>query len=510
VTSAEPGSLPAQVKFAIIGAGFSGLGAAIKLLQAGYRDLVVLERAGQVGGTWRDNTYPGCRCDVQSNLYSYSFAPNPGWSNTYPSQPELWSYLGEVAASYGVLPHVRFGQEVTDVRWDQAARRWRLSTPGGDLTAQYVIAGVGALVEPSLPDIPGVASFRGTIMHSARWDASWSAAGRRVAVIGTGASAIQIVPAIRPQVERLTIFQRTAPYVVPHNSRPVPPWRRGVYRHVPGAQRLSRVTAYWTREVLAIGFVRKPEILKKAESVWRRHMERAVSDPVKRAKLTPNYDLGCKRVLPSNDFYPAVAAGNVDLVIEKIIEFRPDRIVTADGQAYPVDTVIFATGFHVTDHPMFGKVTGRDGRTLADAFDQTYLGTVVPGFPNYFHLTGANTGLGHSSIVFMIESQLRYVLGAIAAIEAAGGGPAEVRADVAAAYNAGLQRRLPSTVWASGCASWYLDSSGRNLTLWPGFTFDFWRRTRRFRRADFTIRRPPARAGIPAAVGGGDAAASAG
>jgi cation diffusion facilitator CzcD-associated flavoprotein CzcO len=264
-------------------------------------------------------------------------------------------------------------------------------------------------------------------------------------------------------------------------------WRRAAYRRLPGAQRLSRVLTYWTREVLVIGFVRNPEILRRAEPVWRRHMERAVSDPVKRAKLTPNYRLGCKRVLPSNDFYPAVAAGNVDIVTEKIIEFGPDAIVTADGTRHPVDTVILATGFHVTDNPMFARVTGRGGSTLAEAFGRTYLGTVVPGFPNYFHLTGANTGLGHSSMVFMIESQLHYVLGAVAAIEAAGGGPAEVRPDVAAAYNAELQRRLPRTVWASGCASWYLDGDGRNLTLWPGFSFDFWRRTRRFRRSDFTI-----------------------
>ncbi len=483
------GSLPAQVKFAIIGAGFAGLGAAIRLLQAGQSDLVVLERAAEVGGTWRDNTYPGCRCDVQSNLYSFSFAPNPRWSNTYPSQPELRSYLNRVAARRGVLPYARFGCEVTDVRWDEPAQLWRLTTTRGVLAAQYVIAGVGSLVEPSLPDIPGIGRFEGTIMHTARWDSSFSPAGRRVAVIGTGASAIQVVPSIQPQVEHLTVFQRTAPYVVPHTGRPVRPWQRSAYRFVPGAQVASRLATYWMRELMVFGFVKNPAILKKAEVVWRRHMEHAVSDPVKRAKLTPDYDLGCKRVLPSNDFYPAVAADNVDIVTEKIVEFRPRAVVTADGQEHPVDTVILATGFHVTDNPMFGKVTGRDGRTLADAFDQTYLGTVVPGFPNYFHLTGANTGLGHSSMVFMIESQLAYIVSAVRAIDAAGGGAAEVRPQVAAAYNAELQRKLPATVWGSGCASWYLDKDGRNLTLWPGFTFDFRRRTRHFRPSEFTLRR---------------------
>ena len=487
VTAASTGQLPAEVRFAVLGAGFAGLGAAIRMLRAGHHDLCVLERASEVGGTWRDNTYPGCRCDVQSNLYSFSFAPNPDWSDTFPSQPELRTYLRGVAERHGVLPYVRFGCDVRAVHWDEAAARWRIETSRGELAARYVIAGVGSLIEPSLPDIPGIERFAGQVMHTARWDGSWSPAGRRVAVIGTGASAIQVVPSIQPQVERLVLFQRTAAFVVPHTGRRVRPWQRAVYRHVPGAQRAARAVTYWGRELLVFGFVRNPKILKRAEAVWRRHMEAAVTDPVRREQLTPHYDLGCKRVLPSNDFYPALARDNVDLVTEKIIEITPDGVLTADGQTYPVDTLILATGFHVTDNPMFGKVTGRGGRTLADAFGETYLGTVVPGFPNYFQLTGANTGLGHSSMVFMIESQLAFVLDAVRQIEAAGGGPAEVRPQVAAAYNAALQARLPSTVWGSGCSSWYLDSEGRNLTLWPGFTFEFRRRTRRFRPADFTL-----------------------
>jgi cation diffusion facilitator CzcD-associated flavoprotein CzcO len=475
------------VTFAIIGTGFAGLGAAIKLLQAGFDDLVVLERAADVGGTWRDNTYPGCRCDVQSNLYSFSFAPKPDWSETFPSQPELRAYLREVAAAYGVLPHVRFGQEVTAAVWEETAQRWLISTSKGDVAARYLIAGVGALVEPSLPDIPGIETFTGTIMHSARWDDSWQPAGRRVAVVGTGASAIQIVPSIQPAVEHLTVFQRTAPFVVPHTNKPVSDRRKRLYSAVPATQQMSRLTNYWLRELLAIGFIKRPKILKRAEAVWRRHMEAAISDPVTRRQLTPTYDLGCKRVLPSNDFYPALAKPNAELVTEKIIEFRPDAVVTADGAVHQVDTVILATGFHVTDNPMFGLITGRGGRTLGDAFGETYLGTVVPGFPNYFQLTGANTGLGHSSMLLMIESQLRYIVDAVRKVDAAGGGPFEVRPQVAAAYNAELQRKLPLTVWGSGCSSWYLNSEGKNLTLWPGFTFDFRRRTRQFRAAEFTI-----------------------
>jgi len=471
-----------QVTFLIIGAGFSGLGAAIKLSQAGHSDLVILERADDVGGTWRDNVYPGCRCDVPSNLYSYSFFPKPDWSETYPSQPELWDYLRTVSATYQLNRYLRFGHEVTSARWDGG--RWLVTTTEGAFAARYLIAAAGALVEPSLPDIAGIESFRGKIMHSARWDQSWQAAGRRVAVIGTGASAIQIVPSIQPAVEHLTVFQRTASFVLPHSARPVWPWTRALYRALPSTQRASRLLIYWLRELLVFGFTKNPRLLKRVEVVWRRHMAGAVSDPVLRDQLTPTYDLGCKRILPSNDFYPAIAKPNVSLVTEKIIEFRPDAVVTADGAEHPVDTVILATGFHVTDNPMFSKIIGADGRPLADSFGQTYLGTVVPGFPNYFQLTGANTGLGHSSMLFMIESQLNYILDGVAKTEACGGA-FQVRPEVAAAYNAALQRKLPKTVWGSGCSSWYLDSQGRNLTLWPGFTFDFRRRTRQFRPRDF-------------------------
>ena len=475
-----------QVSFLIIGAGFSGLGAAIKLQQAGHTDMLILERAEAVGGTWRDNTYPGCRCDVQSNLYSYSFDLKPDWSETFPSQPELWAYLHKVTSKNGLRQYLRFGHEVTGARWDDAAKRWLVSTTKGDFAARYLIAGVGSLVEPSLPDIPGIDTFGGTIMHSARWDHSWQAPGRRVAVVGTGASAIQIVPSIQPEVEHLTVFQRTAPFVVPHTNHPVKPAIKTLYRMLPWTQRASRLLIYWMREILAIGFTKNPKILKKAEVAWRKHMQSAVTDPQLRAQLTPTYDLGCKRVLPSNDYYPAIAEPNVSLVTEKIIEFRPESVVTADGAEHHVDTVILATGFHVTDNPTFGKITGTEGRTLADAFGTTYLGTVVPGFPNYFQLTGANTGLGHSSMLFMIESQLNYIADGIAKAELAGG-KFVVRPEVAAAYNAELQRKLPKTVWGSGCSSWYLDSEGRNLTLWPGFTFDFRRRTREFRPEDFVL-----------------------
>jgi cation diffusion facilitator CzcD-associated flavoprotein CzcO len=346
------------------------------------------------------------------------------------------------------------------------------------------------LVEPSLPGIPGIEDFRGTIMHSARWDPAWSPAGQRIAVLGTGSSAIQLVPAIQPEAAHLTVFQRTPAYVLPHDNRPVTGREQRMYRHLPVTQRASRLAAYWTRELLAVGFVLRPQLLARAEKQWRRHMEKAIADPELRRQLTPDYRMGCKRILLSSDFYPAIAAGNASLVTEKITEVTADAVVTADGARHRVDTIIAATGFRVTDNPMFGKITGRGGRTLASAYDQTYLGTVLPGFPGYFQLTGANTGLGHSSMVHVIESQLAFIVDAVRTIEAAGGGPCAVRPDVAAAWNARLQRKLPGTVWGSGCRSWYLDAQGRNLTLWPGFTFGFRRRTRRFRSRDFIISPP--------------------
>ncbi|HEY3981005.1 MAG TPA: NAD(P)/FAD-dependent oxidoreductase [Streptosporangiaceae bacterium] len=477
-----------DITFAIIGTGFGGLGAAIALRRAGYRDLVLLERAADVGGTWRDNTYPGCRCDVQSNLYSFSFAPNPDWTQTYPSQPELRDYLRDIAARYGLRPDIRFGHDVTAARWDGEAQRWLITTSQGEFRARYLIAATGALAEPSRPAIPGLDRFAGTVMHSAQWDPAWSADGQRVAVIGTGSSAIQIVPALVDQVRSLTLFQRTPAYVMPHGNRPVTRRARLLYRRLPLTQSALRVAAYWSREILVLGFVLRPGILRRAEGLWRRHLEAAVADPGLRERLTPRYRLGCKRVLLSNDFYPALTAPRAALVTDAIAEVTADAVVTAGGTRHEADTIILATGFKVTDNPVHERIAGRGGQTLAAAFGQTYLGTVVPGFPNFFQLAGANTGLGHSSMIYMIESQLAFVVDAVRAT--GDGTPRDVRPDVAAAWNRRLQRKLPGTVWGSGCSSWYLDAAGRNLTLWPGFTFTFRRRTRRFRPRDFVRLHP--------------------
>jgi cation diffusion facilitator CzcD-associated flavoprotein CzcO len=478
-------------RIVIVGTGFSGVGAAVRLLEAGHTDLVLLERAQDLGGTWRDNTYPGCRCDVPSHLYSFSFAPNPGWSETYSSQPEIWDYLRRVAADAGLLPRIRWGQDVVDAAWDDAAEQWVITTTSDRFTARVLILGTGFLVEPSVPELSGLSAFGGTVFHSARWDHGHddALAGERVAVIGTGASAIQIVPNIQPVVGHLDVYQRTPPWVMPHTTRPLRDWEHRLYERVPLAQRLVRDGVYWSRELLVLGFVKYPGLLKQAERQARRHLHDQVPDPDLRARLTPHYDLGCKRVVPSNDYYPALTQPNVALVTDPISAVTHDGVVTADGTSRPADTIILATGFHVTDNPMGPRVHGRDGHRLDEAFGPalpSYLGTTVPYFPNMFIMTGPNTGLGHSSMVLMIESQLTYILDAL---RRAGDATFEVREDVAQAYTDEIQRALPGTVWASGCASWYLDGHGRNGTLWPGFTFTYRRRTRRFDVDDYRFSR---------------------
>jgi len=472
-----------HVKVGILGAGFAGLGTAIKLKQEGVDDFVVFERDAGVGGTWWANTYPGCQCDIPSHLYSFSFAPNPDWSRTYPMQPELRDYLRRCAERFGVMEKISFETEVTGASWDEEAGHWKVQTTKGDWTADVVVAAPGPLSEPSIPDVPGRESFAGAQFHTARWDASHDLRGRRVAVVGTGASAIQVVPAIQPQVEHLTVFQRTPPWVVPHRDRAITKPEKRLYRAFPLAQRVARNFVYWTRELLVPGLAYRPNLMKPVEQIARKHIESQIKDPELRAKVTPDYAIGCKRILPSNGWYPALAEPNVGLVTEGLEEIRPDGVV-AGGEFIPVDTIIWATGFYVTDIPLAKIVHGTGGETLADAWGrspQAYRGTAIAGFPNLFLLVGPNTGLGHNSIVFMIEAQIGYVLDALRAMRERGAERLEVRREAYTAYNDRLQGRMDRTVWNSGgCSSWYLDAEGRNTTIWPDFTWRFWQGLRRF------------------------------
>jgi cation diffusion facilitator CzcD-associated flavoprotein CzcO len=475
---------------AIIGSGFSGIGLSIRLRQEGIEDFVVLERNAGVGGTWWANTYPGCACDVPSHLYSFSFAPNPDWTRTYSRQPEIREYLRRVVDDFGVTPHIRLGCEVRSAVWDEETSRWVLQTSQGEVRAQVLVSGTGPLVEPKIPDLPGLDRFAGPAFHSARWDHDVSLRGKRVAAIGTGASAIQFVPSIAPDVAQLHVFQRTPPWVMPHSARPVKPIERRVYRRFPALQRLVRGGIYSTRELLVLGFVKQPRIMKLLERASRKHMEHGLPDPALRAQATPDYTLGCKRILPSNEWYPALSRENVELVTSGIREITPRGVVTEDGVEREVDALIFGTGFHVVDMPVSQLVHGRGGLSLADAWrgsPRAHLGCTVPGFPNLFIMLGPNTGLGHSSMVYMIESQLAFVVGALKERQARGASVVEVRPEVVERYNADVQKRMRTTVWSTGCRSWYLDAEGRNPTLWPDWTWRFRQRTARFDPSEYIV-----------------------
>jgi cation diffusion facilitator CzcD-associated flavoprotein CzcO len=483
-----------KVRVAIVGTGFSGLGMAIRLKQAGMHDFVIFERATDVGGTWRDNIYPGCQCDVPSHLYSFSFRPNPGWSRTYSPQPEIRAYLRRCAEEANVLQHVRFQHEVKDARWDEDSSTWVIETTGDTWTADFLVTAHGGLAEPAFPDITGLDSFAGEVIHSAAWDPDLDLTGKKVAVVGTGASAIQIVPRIQPAAGRLTVFQRTPPWVLPHTDRPISDRERALYARFPIVQKLMRGIVYLSREMLVFGMAKRPKLLEPIRALAIRHMKSSIKDRTLRKKLIPRYLPGCKRLLLSDDYYPALSCGNVDLVTDGIDRIESSAIVTRDGTRHELDIIIFATGFNVIDNPVLEHVHGKGGRTLRDHWASTgmraYLGTLVDGFPNLFLMTGPNTGIGHTSLVVMAEAQMRFILRALKYMDRKRADSLEVRADVLDEFNAQLQAKMRKTVWTQGgCSSWYLDEQGRNPTLWPDFTWKFMLATRRFEPDNFMIGR---------------------
>jgi cation diffusion facilitator CzcD-associated flavoprotein CzcO len=493
MTPPSDSPLPDHVDVAIVGAGFAGLGMAIKLQQAGREDFLVLEQASEVGGTWEANTYPGCQCDVPSNLYSFSFAPNPDWSRTFALQPEIWAYLRRVADQFGLRPKLRLGCELLNAEWVEAERRWRLQTSRGAITARVLVAAMGGLSAPSVPDIPGFESFEGAAFHTARWNSDHDLRGRRVAVVGTGASAVQVVPRIQPEVERLTVFQRTPSWILPHPGRPVRPRERRLFKLLPPLQRAVRGAVYWARETYVLGFKRL-RFSFAPRRVALRHLERQVADPELRRRLTPDYEIGCKRILLSDEYYPALQQPNVELVAGAVSEIRPGSVLTADGHEHEVDTIVWGTGFKVTEMPVGEHIRGRGGRLLGDVWRQSGLqalrGTTVAGFPNLFLLVGPNTLLGHNSVVFIIESQLAYVLDALRAMDERGATVVHTRAEAQAAFNETVQRRMRGTVWVDGgCSSWYIDEHGRNTTLWPGTSWSFRQALRRFDPAEHLLER---------------------
>jgi cation diffusion facilitator CzcD-associated flavoprotein CzcO len=421
-------------------------------------------------------------------------------TQTYSPQPEIRAYLERCARDHDLYRSIRFGTTVTEAEWDDAAGRWTLQTSDGPVSARVLIAGMGPLAEPKIPDLPGLERFEGNVFHSAAWDHDHDLTGERVASVGTGASAIQFVPAIQPKVAKLHVFQRTPPWVMPHPNRRITRLERRLYRWLPALQKLNRAGVYAGREVFVLGFVKDPKRMRVAEAIARRHMRAQIRDPELLDRVTPDYTIGCKRILPSNDWYPTLAKPNVELVPSGIGEVRERSVVAEDGSERAVDTIIFGTGFQVTDMPIGHWVRGRDGKKLIDAWDgspRAHLGSTIAGFPNLFVLLGPNTGLGHSSMVYMIESQIAHVLDALRVMRERGATIAEVKPEVQDAYNRELDAKMEGTVWNTGCASWYIDASGRNATLWPDWTWHFRRRSRRFDPAQHDLRvARPARAEV--------------
>jgi cation diffusion facilitator CzcD-associated flavoprotein CzcO len=475
----------------IVGAGFSGLCAAIELRRAGIEDFLILEKADRVGGTWRDNSYPGAACDVPSHLYSYSFEPNPRWSRAYGGQPEILAYLEHCADRYGLRPHLQFAAHVERAVYDRATATWTVRVRGCEpLTARALVLGNGALHLPSIPELPGRASFAGASFHSARWDHGYPLDGKRVAVIGTGASTIQFVPQIAPRVASLAVFQRTPPWIVAKLDRPIGAREQWALSHLPGAHWLRRTGLYWRMESRVLAFAFAPKVLELFEAKVRDHIAASVPDPTLRAQVTPSYRLGCKRVLISNDYYPALARDNVALVTDPIAAIEPTGVRTASGALHEVDAIIYGTGFKVVDYLSQIEVIGADGRDLNDVWRESvrnYLGIAVSGFPNLMLLMGPNTGLGHNSMIFMIEAQAGYAAQAITALRDHALASIDVRPSVEQAFRAKMARKLAGTVWTSGCSSWYQAPDGEVL-LWPSFTFEYWWRTRRIDLDDYTLR----------------------
>lgn len=487
----------------VVGTGFSGLGMAVRLAQRGD-DFVILERADDVGGTWRDNRYPGCACDVPSRLYSFSFDQKPDWSRDYATAPEIWGYLRDVVDRHGLRERIVFGADLVAAEYDEAQQRWELSAADGRRwTADALVLGVGALHEPSLPDFPGLSDFAGEVIHTAQWPERDALDGRRVAVVGTGASSVQLVPELAPRAARTTVFQRTPAWTLPKKDLPWSTRRQEAFRRRPALQRAVRWLTYWRMEAQAPLFVRFPVIARAAERIARRELAKAVRDPQVRAALTPDYTLGCKRILLSSTYWPAFDRDDVDLVTSPIERVEPDAVVTADGARHEVDAIVLGTGFSLTGSYDRMGIRGLEGRTLEDAWSRgahSHLGITVAGFPELYLLLGPNTGLGHSSVVMMTEFATRYIL---QGLDRARGGARVTTEAAQDAFTDEMQRRSRHTVWATGCKSWYLDRFGHNTALWPGSTIAYWWRTRTmddsvFERVTVTANPPSAKEPVDA------------
>jgi cation diffusion facilitator CzcD-associated flavoprotein CzcO len=490
--------MPVNYETGIVGAGFGGIIAALELQRTGHGSFVIFERAHEVGGVWRENIYPGCACDVRSHLYSIETQPNPDWTESYASQPEILRYLKDVVRRNRLEEHIRFGANVSQVRFLADDACWEIHDENGDehgdengsiCRVKMLILATGPHSRPRMPSFPGQSRFSGEMFHSAAWAASVKLAGKRVAVVGSGASAVQIVPNIAAEVSHLDVFQRSAPWVLPRGSRRIGGFSQWLFRRVPALQTLARKVIYWAMEFVGLAFMGNDRIGNWFSGIALRKLAREVKDPVVRAKLTPNYRFGCKRVLVSDDFYPAFNRPNVALVTENIARIEPNGIRTDDGCLHEADVIVLATGFIVADTDNYLRVVGMDGRVLADEWNregcEAYLGINVAGYPNMALLLGPNSGLSHSSALHVMESQMRYIVQYLERISNAGTAWLDVKPEVQSLYNVKVQSRLVGTVWAAGCTSWYLNRDGRNAAIYPGLTWQYRRATAQWNANDY-------------------------
>lgn len=482
----------ATVDVAIVGAGFGGLCMAIKLREAGNDNFVILEKASQIGGAWHFNDYPGAACDVQSHLYSYSFASKADWSKRYAPSYEIENYLLDTTERYGLRPFVRFNQEVNEAHYDENTATWTIRTTSGDtVVCRHFVLASGPLHVPNIPTIKGLDTFKGKVMHSAEWDHGYDLVGKNVVSIGTGGSAIQYCPEIAPLVKKLHVFQRTAAWVIPRDERSYPGFEKKLFERFPLLRKLYRARLYWGNEarVAPASSVRAAKVLEALCKVFIRFQ---VKDKAIAKKLTPDYSFACKRVLISNKWYPMFNRKNVELITAGIKEIRAHSIVTSDGVERPADCIILGTGF-VVDPRVYMKdfpLTGCNGHDIhkdwADVAE-AYYGITVTGYPNMYMLVGPNTGLGHNSILFMIECQVNYIMQCLDILKQKGMDYLDVKPEAQRTFNDDVQRRLQGTTWTSGCTSWYQQETGKNFALWPGSTWRYWLETRKVRENDYVL-----------------------
>lgn len=476
----------------IIGAGFGGLGAAIRLRQQGVNDIVILERANEVGGTWRDNRYPGAACDIPSNLYSYSFAPNPDWSRAYSPSQEILGYVHHLVEQFSLQPLLNFGCNVVDAAFDEEGGFWSVTTDKGTVyRGRSLIAASGGLANASFPKIEGIDTFQGKRMHSARWDHDYDIAGKRIAVIGTGASAIQIIPELVKKAAKVTVFQRTPGWVLPRLDYRSPDWAKALFKTAPGTQSLLREALFWGHECMAFSFIWNTPMTTVVERLSRAFLHAQVKDPWLRRQLTPDFRIGCKRVLMSSDYYPALQAPNCKLITWPIARISPDGIRTAEGIEHQFDCIVFATGFDVSKSGTPYPIRGLGGRVLAEEWSrgaQAYKSVNVSGYPNLHFILGPNSGPGHNSALVYMEAQIGYIVQCVSSLRQQGLAWRDVRPEVQKRYNHAIQKRLSRTNWNSGCKSWYLTEDGFNPSMYPGFATQYAQQMAVLRDEDYSKR----------------------